>query len=247
MGVRAKRTLLGAHEIPDEYREDRATYIELLVHEMIPRLAGEGLAEFCDVFCEEGVYTPEESRVILAAAKEAGYGLRIHADEFISTGGAELAAEMGALSADHLMAISDAGIKALAESGTVATLLPGTTFFLGQTSWAPARKLLDGGATLALATDFNPGSSMTVSLPMIMNLAVTYLHLTPLEALAAVTHGAARALELDGELGMLRRDAVADLVLWDCRSHREIPYFYGVNQVHEVFTAAVPRGFALPP
>jgi len=227
-------TFLGAHEIPDEYQTNRAGYIDLLTHEMIPVIAAEQLADFCDVFCEEGVYTIPETRRILSAASEHGFGLRCHADEFVSTGGAELAAELGAYSADHLMAISEVGIQALAGSKTVATLLPGTTFFLGNGSWAPARQLLDAGATVALATDFNPGSNMSLNLAFIMTLAVIYLHMTPLEALQATTNGAACALGIADQRGALSTSYQADLVVWDLENIKQLPYFYGVNHVRNV-------------
>ncbi|MCF6237803.1 MAG: imidazolonepropionase, partial [Candidatus Marinimicrobia bacterium] len=227
-------TFLGAHEVPDEYREDRDGYIKLLIHEMIPAVAEQQLADFCDVFCEEGVYTTQETQKILSAAQEHNLGLRFHADEFISTGGAELAAELGALSADHLMAISETGIEALANSDTVATLLPGTTFFLGSNTWAPARKMLDAGVTLALATDFNPGSNMSLSMPFIMTLAVIYLHLTPLEALQAATYGAAKSLGISASRGALQPGYQADAVIWDLDNYRQLPYFYGVNHARDV-------------
>jgi len=230
-------TLLGAHEIPDEYRDRREDYITLLIDEMIPRVAGEKLAEYCDVFCEEGVYTIDETRRILTAAGRHGLKLRFHADEFVSTGGAELAAELGASSADHLMANSAAGIQALAHSETVATLLPGTTFFLGSGSWAPARQLLDAGATIALATDFNPGSNMTLSLPFIMTLGVIYLHLTAVEALQAVTYGSAKALGLAQERGAIYPGYQADAVLWNVQNLKQLPYFYGINHVRQVLIA----------
>ncbi len=230
-------TLLGAHEIPDEYRDRREAYISLLINEMIPRVATDKLAEYCDVFCEEGVYTIDETRRILNAARQHGLKLRFHADEFVSTGGAELAVEVGASSADHLMAVSAAGITALAASETVATLLPGTTFFLGSGSWAPARQLLDAGATIALATDFNPGSNMTLSLPFMMTLGVIYLHLTALEALQAVTYGGAKALDLAHERGAIHPGYRADAVLWNLKDVKQLPYFYGVNHVRRVVIA----------
>ena len=229
-------TFLGAHEIPIEYREDRGSYIDLLINKMIPQVASEKLAEYCDVFCEEGVYTPEETRQILEAARNHGYQLKFHADEFVSTGGAELAVNLKALSADHLMAISDAGIQALAGSDTVATLLPGTTFFLGSNTWAPARKMLDAGVTIALATDFNPGSNMSLSMPFVMTLAVIYLHLTPLEALEASTHGAAQALGLTETHGAIHKSYAANAIVWNLENYRQLPYFYGVNQVSKVVT-----------
>ena len=227
-------TLLGAHEVPDEYRHDRNSYIDIIVNDMIPAVSQQKLAEFCDVFCEHGVYTIEETEKILTAARKHGMQLKFHADEFVSSGGAELAVKMGALSADHLMAISDAGISALAESNTVATLLPGTTFFLGTNTWAPARKLLDAGVTLALATDFNPGSNMSLSMPFILTLAVIYLHMTPLEALQAATSGAAKSMGIEKSTGSISPGLSADAVLWQADNYRQLPYFYASNRVHHV-------------
>ncbi|MCF7797751.1 MAG: imidazolonepropionase [Lentisphaeria bacterium] len=232
--VSVQRTFLGAHEFPDEYRENRADYVRLLTEQMIPAVVEAGLAEYCDVFCEAGVYTPSETREIARAAQHSGLAVRLHADEFVSTGGAELAVELGALSADHLMAISDDGIQALAQSDVVATLLPGTTFFLGQNQWAPARRLLDAGAIIALATDFNPGSNMTLAMPFILTLAVIYLHLTPLEAWQAATFGGAKALGLSQETGSLQPGFQADCVIWNCDNYRQVPYFYAMNLVHSV-------------
>ncbi|NQV42200.1 MAG: imidazolonepropionase [Candidatus Marinimicrobia bacterium] len=232
--IKTRSTLLGAHEIPDEYRDDRNSYIDIIVNEMIPAVSQQKLAQYCDVFCETGVYTTNETEKILNAAKEHGMQLKFHADEFVSSGGAELAAKMGALSADHLMAISEAGISALAASNTVATLLPGTTFFLGTNTWAPARKLLDAGASLALATDFNPGSNMSLSMPFILTLAVIYLHMTPLEALQAATSGAAKSMGIEKSTGSITPGMSADAVLWHAENYRQLPYFYGSNQVYKV-------------
>ncbi|MCF7809053.1 MAG: imidazolonepropionase [Candidatus Marinimicrobia bacterium] len=232
--IRTFSTFLGAHEIPDEYREDRTAYVDLLVKEMIPRVVQEDLADFCDVFCEAGVFTPEETELILSAAKEQGMGLRFHADEFVSIGGAELAVKLNALSADHLMAISDQGIKDMAGSHTVATLLPGTTFFLGSNTWAPARKLIDAGVTVALASDFNPGSNMSFSLPFVMTLAVIYLKMTPLEALQGVTYSSAKSLGAEAHLGAIYPGFSADAVVWDLENHRQLPYFYGINRAKQI-------------
>ncbi|PIZ69357.1 MAG: imidazolonepropionase [Candidatus Marinimicrobia bacterium CG_4_10_14_0_2_um_filter_48_9] len=228
------RTFLGAHEVPDEFRDGREHYIQILVDEMIPAVANAKLAEFCDVFCEEGVYTIAETRKIARAAQSYGLKIKLHADEFVSTGGAQLAVEIEALSADHLMAVSDAGIRALAESEVVATLLPGTTFFLGQSQWAPARKLMEAGVTVALASDFNPGSNMAFSMPFIMTLGIIYLHLTPLEVWQAVSINGAKALGLQSSVGALRPGFRADCVIWNCNNYRQVPYFYGINQVHTV-------------
>ncbi len=185
-------TFLGAHAIPPEYRDRRSEYVDSLVREMIPAVADSGLAIFCDVFLEPGAYTPDETRRILEAALDHGLVPRIHADEFESSAGAELAVEFGAASADHLGAVSDAGIAALARSETVATLLPGTLCFLGHGKFPPARRLIEHGAAVALASDFNPGSSPTVNLQMVMSLACSQLRMSPAEALVAATRRTGR-------------------------------------------------------
>jgi imidazolonepropionase len=231
--LRLVPTFLGAHEVPLDYREasrDRAQYIALVTEEMIPAVAAEGLARFADVFCEPGVYTAGESRHILTAARNAGLGIKLHADELENGAAAELAAELRATSADHLAAISEQGIAALATSGTVATLLPGTMMFLGRPKQAPARALINAGVPVALASDFNPGTSPTVSLPLILTLGVSQLRLSVGEAFVAATVNGAAALGLAGELGQLAPGFHADLALFDVRDHREIPYWYGDNR-----------------
>jgi len=227
-------TFLGAHEIPDEYRDKREDYINLVVKEMIPAVGDKNLAEFCDVFCEEGVFTVEESRRILTAAREAGLKLKIHADELKSTGGAELAVELGAISADHLGFISERGIDMMAQSDTVAVLLPGTSFALGLDEFAPARKMIEKGVIVALSTDCNPGSSMTESLPMIISLAALKLKMTAAEAISAVTVNAACAIDRGDRLGRLEPGLPADIVIWGMQDYRELPYHYGVNLVETV-------------
>ncbi len=229
-GVRLVPTFLGAHEVPLEYREaprTREAYIALVTQEMIPAVAREGLARFCDVFCEPGVYTADETRRILGAARTHGLGLKLHADELENGAGAELAAELGATSADHLAAISEQGIAALAHGGTVATLLPGTMLFLGRAKQAPARALIAGGVPVALASDFNPGTSPTVNFPLILTLGVSQLRLSVAEAFIAATVNGAAALGLAGEIGQLAPGFAADLALFDVQDHREIPYWYG--------------------
>ena len=228
--LRLVPTWLGAHEIPLEFRtagRTREDYLRLLVDEMLPRVAADGLARFADVFCEPGVYTVEESRRVLEAAARHGLGLRLHADELRPSGGAELAAALGAASADHLAAISDAGIAALAASDTVATMLPGTMLFLGKTAQAPARRLVDAGAAIALASDFNPGTSPTVNFPLILTLAVSQLRLSAAEALVAATANGAAALRLADRVGQIAPGFDADLALWDAADYRELPYWYG--------------------
>ncbi len=229
-------TFLGAHEVPPEYRGDRAAYVRLLCEEMIPAVVKNGLARCCDVFCEPGVFTPAEARAILTAAQGHGLALKLHADELEGSGGAELAAELGALSADHLAAVSDAGVRALAASGTVAVLLPATMVFLGTKGQAPARRLVEAGAAVALATDFNPGTSPTVSLPLVMALGVSQLGLRHAEALTAVTVNAAAALGLAGERGQLAPGFMADLVVAAVEDWREAAYWMGANVVSAVWT-----------
>jgi imidazolonepropionase len=220
-------TFLGAHEFPPEYRERRDKYVDVLVQEMIPAVAAERLAVFCDVFMEPGVFTAAQARRVLEAGMEHGLVPKLHADELENSGAAQLAASLGAASADHLGAISDEGIAALAASDTVATLLPATLLFLGRTRFAPARRLLDAGATVALATDFNPGSSPTPSMPLVLTLACSLMGMDPLEAIVAATAGGARALRLADGTGTIRVGAPADLVLWDIGDHRELPYRFG--------------------
>jgi len=232
-------TFLGAHEVPPEYRERRDDYVELLVQEMIPAVAAANLATFCDVFVEPGVFSVAEGRRILEAGAQHGLVPKLHADELEGSGGAELAAELGAASADHLGAIGEAGIRALAAGDTVATLLPATLFFLGKRAYAPARRLLDAGATIALATDFNPGSSPSPSMPFVLTVACSQMGLDPLEALAAATSGGARALRLADGHGTLQPGAPADLVLWDTDDLLEIPYRYGENLVRQVWKRGV--------
>jgi imidazolonepropionase len=228
-------TFLGGHEVPPESRDDPDGYVERVAEEMIPAVAAEGLARFCDVFMEPGVFDARQTRRILEAGLRHGLTPKLHADELEPSGGAELAVALDAASADHLGRVSDEGIAALAGSDTVATLLPGTLFFLGRTGYAPARRLLDAGATVALATDFNPGSSPTPSLPLIMTIACSQMGMDPLEALVAATRGGARALRLDDGTGTLRPGAPADLVLWNVADHREIPYRYGVRLARGVW------------
>ncbi len=227
-------TFLGAHEIPDEYRNDREKYVDIIISEMIPAVAEEGLAEFCDVFTEEGVFTLSESEKILTAASDAGLGLKLHAEEFEPMGGAELAAKLKAVSADHLVAISDKSIKSIKEAGVTPVLLPGTTFFLGSDVYAPARKMIEAGLKPALATDFNPGSSMTESLQIILTIACLKLKLTPLEAFESVTINAAKALNRSDSIGSLEAGMKADIVIWNAENHKQVPYHYGINNVRTV-------------
>lgn len=230
LSIRIVPTFLGAHEIPLEYRaapRTREEYVGLIVHEMLPVVAAEGLARFADIFCEPGVYTVDEARRILGAARQHGLLLKLHADELEPGGAAELAAEIGATSADHLAAISDGGIAALAASPTVATLLPGTMLFLGRQKQAPARALIERGAAVALATDFNPGTSPTVNFPLMLTLAVSQLKLSVAEAVLAATVNGAAALGLADDTGQIAPGYAADLALFEIGDIRELPYWYG--------------------
>ncbi|MGH7549227.1 MAG: imidazolonepropionase, partial [Gemmatimonadota bacterium] len=221
-------TFLGAHALPVEFADDRAGYVRLVVDEMLPLVAEEGLARFCDVFCDEGAFTLEESETILVRAAELGLGLKIHADEFAGLGGAGLAVRLGAASADHLVAVGEAGIEALAGSRTVATLLPGTSFFLRLGRFAPARRLVDAGATVALATDFNPGSSMTQNLMLMAAFGCCLMGLTIDESLRAVTRGGALAVRRE-DLGSLAPGSAGDLAVFSVPDYRQLVYHYGVG------------------
>ncbi len=230
-------TLLAAHEVPADYRDRRDAYLDLVCEEIVPAAAERGLARFCDVFCEKGVFSAAESRRVLEAGRRHGLLPRLHADEFVDSGGAQLAAELGALSADHLMAVSPAGIEALAAAGVTALLLPGTSFFLAKRIYAPARRLIAAGVPVALGTDCNPGSSYTESLPTIVQLAVFELGMTIEEALTAVTLNPACSLGLGREIGSLEAGKRADIVLLEAPNLLHLAYHYGVNPVRSVIKA----------
>ena len=241
--LRIVPTFLGAHEIPLEFRttpDTRKSYVDAVIHEMIPAVAAQKLAKFADVFCETGVYTVDESREILTAARSAGLKLKLHADELTSSGGAELAAAFNATSADHLAAVSDAGIEALASSDTVATLLPGTMLFLGKTKHAPARRFLESGVPLALATDFNPGTSPTPNLPLVLTLGVSQLRMNASEVIVAATVNGAAALALADRVGQIAPGFSADVALYDIADFRELPYWYGDNRCVMTLTRGKP-------
>ncbi len=223
------RTFLGAHVVPPEYRRRPAEYVDLLVRRWIPSVATAGLAEFCDVYCDRGAFTLPQARRILKAARACGLVPRIHAAQFERTGAASLAIELQAASADHLDHIRDSDARALALSNVVCTLLPGCNFHLGLPQRAPARPLLDSGAVVALATDFNPGTSPTVSMPMILSLACSQLRMTPAEAISAATINPAYSLRVHDRAGSIEVGKYADLAAFDVADHREIPYHFGVN------------------
>lgn len=227
-------TFLGAHEVPDEHRDNRQAYIDILINEMIPLVVEKKLAEFSDIFTEKGVFDIAESEEIQLAAQSAGLKLKFHADELTPIGGAELAAKLKATSADHLVYITDAGIEAMAQAKTVAVLLPGTTFSLGSSKYAPARKMIESGVVVALSTDCNPGSSCSESLPFIMTLAGLNLKMTAAESFSAVTVNAACAIDRGGKIGQLIKGLPADIIIWDMNDYRELPYHYGVNLVKTV-------------
>jgi len=223
-------TLLGAHALPIEYRDRRSQFLQLIVEQLIPYVGRKKLAEYCDVFCDEGYFTTEESGRILQEGKKFEMRPKVHADEFTASGGAELASRVGAVSADHLEHVSETGIQQLAKREVVGTLLPGVSFFLGH-SYAPARKLIEAGVPVALATDFNPGSCMCYSMPLMMTIACTHMGMTPEEAITASTLNAAAAVSRSHELGSIEIGKRGDLILLDIPNYRFLPYHFGVNHV----------------
>jgi imidazolonepropionase len=226
-------TFLGAHALPGEYRQKRGEYVQLVVR-MLDRVRAEGLAEYCDVFVEEGAFSSSEARTILERAREYGLKLKLHAGEFSDVGGVELGVELGAVSIDHLEHISQRGMALMAERRTVGVLLPGVPFHLMTGRYAPARELIAAGAPVALATDFNPGSCPTLSMPMIIALACRQMKMTPAEAITAATINAAHALDRAGEVGSIEVGKKADLIILDVPNHRQLPYWFGMNPVETV-------------
>jgi imidazolonepropionase len=228
-------TFLGAHDIPDDYRERREDYVALVIEEMLPRVVDEKLAEYADVFCEERVFTVEESRRIMTAARKLGLGLRLHADQLSLSGGALLAAELGASTADHLEHTDAEGIAALKSANVQPVLLPGSVYALGSSRYPAAREMIDAGLAVVLATDFNPGSSPTPSMPMVLSLASTHMKMTPAESLTAATINAAYSLGRGEEIGSLEAGKRADFVVHDCADYRELAYFFGIEHAHAVY------------
>jgi len=222
-------TFLGAHTVPKEFRNDRAGYMDLLTEEMIPKVAHEGVAEFCDVFCEEKAFTLEESKKILETGKRYGLKPKIHADQLSPGGGAELAAEVGAFSADHLEYVSQEGIKKMAEKGVIAVLLPGASFFLSMKKVPPVREMIEKGIRISIATDLNPGSSMTESLPLMMTMGCTMFKMIPKEVIQATTLHAAKSMGREKEIGSLEVGKQADILLLDIPNYRYLPYHFGVD------------------
>ena len=228
-------TFLGAHSVPPEYRARREQYVSLIIDEMLPRIAQEKLAEYCDVFCEEKVFTTDESWKILSAARCHGLALRMHADQLSLSGGAKLAAELGTITADHLEHTNAEGIAALKEARVQPVLLPGSVYALGSTRYPAAREMVDAGLAVVLATDFNPGSSPTPSMTMVLSLAATHMKMTPAEALTAATINAAYSLNRGDQIGSLEPGKVADLVVHDCSDYRELAYFFGIERAWGVY------------
>ena len=227
-------TFLGAHAVPEEYKENHKAYIDILVDVMMPKIKDMGLSEFCDVFCEEGVFTIEESEYILQKAKEMGYKLKIHADEIESLGGAELAAKLGCVSADHLMAASDEGIKMMAENNVVANILPATSFNLNK-NYADCRKMIDMGAIVSLSSDYNPGSCPSENLQLVMQLGCLHLKMTPNEVLTAVTINAGYAIDRADKIGSIEVGKNADFVVFDARNVEYLMYHFGINHTKKVY------------
>lgn len=231
-------TFMGAHAVPSDFKGKEDQYVDLVVNEMLPRVAHDKLAKFNDVFCEVGVFTPEQSKRILEAGKTLGLTPKIHADEIESYGGAELAAEVGAISAEHLLKVSDMGIAAMAKKGVIACLLPATALYLRETA-ARGREMIDAGVPVAISTDCNPGSSPTTSMPLVMNLACISMRLSPAESLCAATYNAACAIEIEDKVGSLEVGKQADIVLWNVSNYQQLQYLFGVNHVNSVWKKGV--------
>lgn len=230
-------TFLGAHDIPFEYKSRRQVYVNLIIQEMLPRIAEEKLAEYCDVFCEEDVFTTDETWQILSAARCHGLGLRVHADQLSLSGGAKLAAELNAATADHLEHTDADGIAALKAAKVQPVLLPGSVYALGSNRYPAAREMIDAGLAVVLATDFNPGSSPTPSMTMILSLACTQMKMTPAETITAATINAAYSLGRGDEVGSLEKGKRADFVIHDCSDYRELPYFFGIEHPWRVYAS----------
>ncbi|MDC1037698.1 imidazolonepropionase [Candidatus Marinimicrobia bacterium] len=227
-------TFMGGHAFPPEFKNNPNDYVDLICNEMIPAVAEQGIAKFNDVFCENGYFTVEQTKRILDVGKVHGLIPRIHADEFEDSGAAELAGEIGSISADHLMLVSDEGIQELAENGVIATLLPGTTFFLGKSEYAPYQKLKEAGVDVALATDFNPGSCHIQSMPFILSLSCIYLKMTVLDAIKAATITSAKSLLLNKTTGSIEIGKKADIIVWDIERLVQIPYLVSDHPIQTI-------------
>lgn len=230
-------TFLGAHDVPPEYKSRREEYLSLLIEEMLPQVAAKKLAEYCDVFCEEKVFTTDESRRILSAARSHGLGLRMHADQLSLSGGAKLAAELSTVTADHLEHTDAQGIAALRSAGVQPVLLPGSVYALGSSRYPAARDMIDAGLAVVLATDFNPGSSPTPAMTMVLSLASTHMKMTPAESITAATINPAYTLNRGDQIGSLEPGKLADFVIHDCEDYRELAYFFGIEHPWRVYAA----------
>ena len=230
-------TFLGAHAVPDEFRSAPEQYVALVIHKMLPRVVEEQLAESCDVFCERGYFDITESEKILKAAQDSGLRLRMHVDQLTNSGGAFLAARLKAATADHLEQVNAAEIAALVEAGVQPVLLPASVYSLGKNRYPPAREMIDAGLAVVLATDFNPGSSPTASMPMVLSLAATQMKMTPAESVTAATINAAYSLNRGDQIGSLEQGKRANFALYDCADYREIAYYFGVSQTYSVYVS----------
>ena len=230
-------TFLGAHDIPSAYKSRREQYLSLLIEEMLPQVAAEKLAEYCDVFCEEKVFTPDESRKLLSAARSHGLGLRLHADQLSLSGGAKLAAELHTVTADHLEHTDTEGIAALQSAGVQPVLLPGSVYALGSSRYPAAREMIDAGLGVVLATDFNPGSSPTPAMTMVLSLASTHMKMTPAESITAATINPAYSLNRGRQIGSIEPGKLADFVIHDCADYRELAYFFGIEHPWKVYAS----------
>jgi imidazolonepropionase len=228
-------TFLGAHAIPPQDRQCPERYVDLVINEMLPRVAAQKLAEFCDVFCERGYFDLEQSRKILTAASKLGLKLRGHVDQLTNSGGAKLMAELKATTADHLEKTDEQGIAALKSANVQPVLLPGSVYALGSTSYPRAREMMEAGLAVVLATDFNPGSSPTPSMPMVLSLACTQMKMSPAEAITASTINAARSLNRGDKIGSLETGKVANFAIFDCEDYRELAYWFGFSRAHAVY------------
>ncbi|HEX7517594.1 MAG TPA: imidazolonepropionase [Chthoniobacterales bacterium] len=228
-------TFLGAHAIPEDFKPAPDRYVSLVIDKMLPRIANERLAEFCDVFCERGYFDLETSRKVLSAAREHGMGIRMHADQLTNGGGAELAAELGAVTADHLEQTEAPGIAAMKRAGVQPVLLPGSVYSLGKTRYPRAREMIEAGLAVVIATDFNPGSSPTPSMQMVLSLAATQMKMTPAEGVTAATINASFSLKRGDKIGSLEIGKLANFALFDCKDYRELAYYFGVPQTHSVY------------
>ena len=237
--LRVVPTFLGAHEIPEEYAGRAEDYVDLIIDEMIPRITAQNLAEFCDIFCESKVFNLDQARSVLTAAKTHGLGLRMHADQFTSFGASDLAAELGAATCDHLEQTQPASIATLKVAGVQPVLLPGSVYAIGSHKYPAAREMIEAGLAIVLATDFNPGSSPTTSMRMVMSLGCTQMKMSPAEVLTAATVNAACSLNRAAEIGSLEAGKIADFVVHDAEDYRELPYFFGDHQAAMVFARGV--------